>query len=69
GVETFFGHQVALGAWGAAGGHPLDDLHLLCASTPPSPFGVNHSHSNKKSNANNHFKGLFFIKKKKNTTI
>ena len=39
GVETFFGHQVALGAFADVGENALDDLPIVWATTPAREMG------------------------------
>jgi hypothetical protein len=38
-VETFFGHQVALGAFADVGENALDDLPIVWATTPAREMG------------------------------
>lgn len=40
GVETFFGHQVALGAFADVGENALDDLPIVWATTPLVKWGT-----------------------------
>lgn len=39
GVETFFDHQVALGAFADVGENALDDLPIVWATTPAREMG------------------------------
>ena len=39
GVETFFGHQVSLGAFADVGENALDDLPIVWATTPAREMG------------------------------
>ncbi|MGS6180457.1 hypothetical protein ACVGV6_00365, partial [Enterobacter sichuanensis] len=43
GVETFFGHQVALGALGAVRGKPPRSCASVFSTTPGPAFGCNPS--------------------------